>query len=250
LQFKLVVFIRFVQAWAFSLLLEKGVVKTSPSFSHDDLLWGVPALLTCAEMFLFSIGFWYAFSSSEYSSSAHPRDRPLPLWKAVLDALNPWDLMMGIARIVPLIAQMQRSGDFTKWTAARKEEKAAKRYRKNRQDQGGQHRYQGIHDDTTEPLGRPVEMHHVRSASNVSHEGTAYGGLAGHQMYRPPSGSPPGESNSYLMAEDARAAGGRARSESLGQQQQQQQWNGQRYDRSPSPAGRFVEESVRGRDMV
>jgi hypothetical protein len=55
----------------------------------------------CIETILFSASFWYAFSSSEY---AHKTSlRRLPLWKAVLDAANPYDLLHGVARAVTLL---------------------------------------------------------------------------------------------------------------------------------------------------
>ncbi|KAK0945161.1 hypothetical protein LTR29_003253 [Friedmanniomyces endolithicus] len=107
--FKIIVFIRFAQAWVFSLLLQYNVIKTSPTFSYNDILWGIPGLATCAEMVLFSLGFWYAFSSTEYGSNAKPRDSPLPLGKALLDVINPMDLISGIARIFPLRGEIHRS---------------------------------------------------------------------------------------------------------------------------------------------
>ncbi|KAF2773747.1 hypothetical protein EJ03DRAFT_264666, partial [Teratosphaeria nubilosa] len=64
--FKAIVFIRFAQAWAFSLLLEEDIIKTSDGFSYNDIVWGIPGLCTCVEMVFFGLGFWYAFSSTEY----------------------------------------------------------------------------------------------------------------------------------------------------------------------------------------
>lgn len=55
----------------------------------------------CVESVLFCAAFWYAFSSSEYSHK--PNTRRLPLWKAVLDSLNPSDLILGVARAVSLL---------------------------------------------------------------------------------------------------------------------------------------------------
>jgi hypothetical protein len=56
--FKLIVFLRFIQQWIFSLLLSNHAIKTSSSFSYNDILYGIPATLTCVEMVLFSLGFW------------------------------------------------------------------------------------------------------------------------------------------------------------------------------------------------
>ena len=55
----------------------------------------------CVETVLFSAAFWYAFSSSEYAHKSGVRR--LPLWKAALDALNPYDLIHGVARAVVLL---------------------------------------------------------------------------------------------------------------------------------------------------
>ena len=119
--FKGIVFIRFVQTWIFSLLLEYHTIKVSSTFSYNDILYGIPALLTCVEMVLFSAAFWYAFSSTEYSSSAKPKEAPLPMWKAALHALNPWDIIHGMWRIFPLSIEMSRSGDWARWRAFMKQ---------------------------------------------------------------------------------------------------------------------------------
>jgi hypothetical protein len=55
----------------------------------------------CVETVLFSAAFWYAFSSTEYAHKSGMRR--LLLWKAVIDALNPYDLIHGVARAVVLL---------------------------------------------------------------------------------------------------------------------------------------------------
>jgi hypothetical protein len=64
-------------------------------------MYGLPNALMCIETILFSASFWYAFSSSEYAHKSG--SRRLSLWKAVLDAANPYDLLHGIARAVMLL---------------------------------------------------------------------------------------------------------------------------------------------------
>lgn len=64
-------------------------------------MYGVPNALMCIETVLFAGAFWYAFSSSEYAHKSG--SRRLPLWRAVLDALNPYDLIHGVARAVGLL---------------------------------------------------------------------------------------------------------------------------------------------------
>ncbi|KAF2717476.1 hypothetical protein K431DRAFT_210915, partial [Polychaeton citri CBS 116435] len=110
--FKIIVFISFVQTWIFNILLEHNVMKPSKTFSYDDLLYGIPALVLCCEMVIFSLGFWYAYSSTEYSSNAKPRDQRLPIWKAALDAMNPYDFLHGIVQMFKLALHLQHSGGF------------------------------------------------------------------------------------------------------------------------------------------
>jgi hypothetical protein len=87
--------------WLFNILIDKDVLKPSDRFSYGDLLYGVPNALMCIETVLFSAAFWYAFSSAEYAHKSGMRR--LPLWRAVLDALNPYDLIHGVARAVGLL---------------------------------------------------------------------------------------------------------------------------------------------------
>ena len=238
--FKIIVAIRFMQAWVFSLLLQYNVVKTSSSFSYNDILWGIPGLATCAEMVLFSLGFWYAFSSTEYGSSAKPRDTPLPLGRALLDALNPLDLIIGIARIFTLSGDLHRSGGWKAYREAQKQagiagavRKGVKKYQNRKSSRPGQ--YEEL-NESMEELRKPAESHHQRNVSEATDTSeTAYstpGGLIGEHMHQPPLGSPPSDASGHLMAGQY---DGRPHSPSQGH------WNGQRYDRSPSPNGRFTE---------
>jgi hypothetical protein len=78
-------------------------------------VYGLPNTLMCIETILFSASFWYAFSSSEYATKTALRR--LPLWKAVLDALNPYDLLHGVVRAVMIIVGCcgrRRRGDAVK----------------------------------------------------------------------------------------------------------------------------------------
>ncbi|KAK3112050.1 hypothetical protein LTR53_012071 [Teratosphaeriaceae sp. CCFEE 6253] len=243
--FKIIVAIRFMQAWIFSLLLQYEVIKPSATFSYNDVLWGVPGLATCAEMVLFSLAFWYAFSSTEYGSNAKPRDPPLPLGTAVLHAINPWDLFVGVARIFPLWSEVHRNGDWAKWRAARSNSGLIglfkRRFGKSRstctEAEGSNFRYQET-SQGLEELKRPTNAHHSRSGSAQSDtEYARITGLGGHQLYEPPSGSPPDEASSFLVPHASPHAS-------------QAQWNGQRYDRSPSPRGRRSVDATSGRDMV
>lgn len=225
-------------------------------------------------MVFFAAAFWYAFSSTEYGSGVH-RETPLPIWKAALHALNPWDIIVGMFKIVPLSLEMSRDGEWAKWRVAMKERSLLRKGFKAAQKKRGGARYQELNEGR-ESFSRPMEMQ--QSARESYQEGGYYqmsGGMSGAEMYQPPAGSPPDEARtglmagneasypsdpppSYLGAETAtygrprassqsslmaesRADQGRARSPSMGQT---------RYDHSRSPSGRFVEAPTEGRDMV
>jgi hypothetical protein len=210
---------------------------------------GIPGLATCAEMVLFSLGFWYAFSSTEYGSSAKPRDTPLPLWRAVLDAANPWDLVLGVYKIFSLSGAVSRSGDWKKYRAATRQtgvigavRNGVRKYKNRKGDGNG--RYQEV-NESMEELKKPMESHHNRTESSATQQSaTEYlpmTGLGGRELYQPLHGSPPEDVSSHLMAG---ALDGRSRSPPEGQ------WNGQRYDRTPSPAGRYSVDATQGREIV
>ena len=276
--FKGIVFIRFVQTWIFSLLLEYHTIKVSSTFSYNDILYGIPAVLTCVEMVLFSAAFWYAFSSTEYGSGVH-KETPLPMWKAALHALNPWDLIHGMWRIFPLSIEMSRSGEWAKWRAVAKQRGLQGAFRKGVQkykNKKGQGRYEEVNDER-ESLSRPMEM-----GGRDSYQDPGYypmsGGMGGADIYQPPEGSPPSTADSRLMPgtqpgqypkgpppsylgtdtayqgrprassqsslmAETREEQGRPRSPSAGQS---------RYDRSPlpSPGEGFVGVPVERKDYV
>ena len=209
----------------FSILIGHDVIKASSTFSYDDLLYGLPSLLTCCEMVILSLGFWYAYSSTEYASSKKPMQPRMALWKAVLDAMNPWDLLVGIARVFGIITHLRKTGGFEAWGQARAQAKSDKRAKTvQRRAQG---RYQTL--DGMESLSRPDAAHGTRP------EDPSYP-----MMYQPPSGSPPkydAPTKNHLVPETrtTRSSSPSGRT-----------WDGRRYDRTPSPSGRFVEST----DMV
>ncbi|KAK4545048.1 hypothetical protein LTR36_003599 [Oleoguttula mirabilis] len=250
ISFKIIVFIRFAQAWAFSTLLSYDLISTSSSFKYNDILWGIPGLCTCVEMVLFACGFWYAFSSTEYSSTAKPSEQPLPWWKAILHVLNPSDLFIGIAKIFPLCGQVHRSGEWKNWSAAQQQKpgeavRKLKSLRLSRKGQGtDEGPYQQSHG-STEALSKPVESwDRGRSASGATQPGAEsypMTDMSGQDLYRPPSTTPPNQTSTHLMAQPYL---GDPRSPHPGQ------WNGQRYDRTLSPAVGYGEQPTQGREMV
>ncbi|KAF7186932.1 Transmembrane protein [Pseudocercospora fuligena] len=116
--FKIIVFIRFTQAWAFSFALQYGIVTTGSRFSYNDILWGIPCLLTSIEMVLFSATFWYAYNSGDYSyESTLCLERASVLF-AILDVLDPRDLLDGFRRMFGLWQHLHGNGGWKEWRAA------------------------------------------------------------------------------------------------------------------------------------
>lgn len=223
--------------WIFSILLDKNVLKPSSSFSYGDLLYGIPNVLTCVEMVLFSLSFWYAYSSNEYSSSMRPGEAPLGLPSAIANSLNPSDLFVGIIRAFRLIFDLQRQG---KWSEYRTNKSASKANNPSR--------YEGLRDAS--PYG-PRNGTTAVPLPNISHNreysaGSVEYGIAppGQDFYQPPNGSPPqyDEQSSQLL----RTGDRKARSPSPSGRA----WNGQSYDRSPSPSARYNVNGQHPRDMV
>ncbi|KAL8874584.1 MAG: hypothetical protein Q9174_000111 [Haloplaca sp. 1 TL-2023] len=112
---KLVIFLSFWQTILISFLTSTGAIKPSDRIQNPDLRIGIPALLLCIEMALFSFFHLFAFSWQEYdarrsaivASESAPGFMPDPKTaylggplgtKALLDAFNPWDLVKAIGR--------------------------------------------------------------------------------------------------------------------------------------------------------
>lgn len=122
---KLVIFLSFWQSFLISILTSStlNLVTTTKYIGYPDLVIGIPSLLLCIEMALFSILHLFAFPYTPYLAKnalvgepkAYPlspaSDNPDPVLnelgpnqggflgiKAFVDAMNPWDLVKGFAR--------------------------------------------------------------------------------------------------------------------------------------------------------
>ncbi|SZF00492.1 unnamed protein product [Blumeria hordei] len=127
LAIKLVIFLSFWQTFLISILTSEAfqAIKPNPTISYPDLKVGIPSLLLCIEMAVFSILHLFAFSYKQYvsepstMSSLNDEARttivgpnqggPAGLL-ALADAMNPWDLVKGFARAIPwlLVGHKQR----------------------------------------------------------------------------------------------------------------------------------------------
>lgn len=112
---KLVIFLSFWQNITISFLVSTGAIKASAHIVEPDIKIGIPSLLLCIEMAIFSVFHLWAFPWQVYhiqrsaivASESAPgflpdpktayRGGPLGI-KALMDALNPWDLVKAIGR--------------------------------------------------------------------------------------------------------------------------------------------------------
>lgn len=80
-----------------------GILKPSAKVAFADLLFGIPSLLLCIEMFFFSLLHIVAFPWKPYDIRKSPDpaahyEGGLLGWRAFLDAFNPWDIIKASAR--------------------------------------------------------------------------------------------------------------------------------------------------------
>jgi hypothetical protein len=76
----------------------KSHVKGGPKVTYDDITVGVPALLVCVEAVFFMIGYFVFFNAKEYKDRKVEAGSSYSLAQALLHAMNPGDLIHGIAR--------------------------------------------------------------------------------------------------------------------------------------------------------
>jgi hypothetical protein len=109
---KLVIFFCFWQSWIISLLTaEGGPLKATDQIAGPDLRIGIPSMLTCVEMAIFAILHLFAFPWKPYDLknqspldttidgySVQPKNYASGPARALLDALNPWDIIKACGR--------------------------------------------------------------------------------------------------------------------------------------------------------
>lgn len=81
------------------MLINFNAIKPTPTYSYGDLRYGIPMTMSAIECVILALAFHYACSSAEYSTSARPANvQRLGFFHAIIDALNPLDLLRGIGR--------------------------------------------------------------------------------------------------------------------------------------------------------
>ena len=112
---KLVIFLSFWQNIMISVLTGTGAIKKSPRIAQPDIKIGIPSLLLCIEMAIFSVFHLWAFPWKVYdvrrsavvAAESAPGFLPDPKTayrgghfgtRALMDAFNPWDLIKAIGR--------------------------------------------------------------------------------------------------------------------------------------------------------
>jgi Organic solute transporter Ostalpha len=111
LAIKLVIFLSFWQTIALTLLTSTGLIASSAKIQTPDIKIGIPAMLLCIEMAVFSVFHLWAFTYRPYSLRSKlymaelvPGEAPQAYQggflgiKAIIDSMNPWDMVKAIGR--------------------------------------------------------------------------------------------------------------------------------------------------------
>jgi hypothetical protein len=185
---KLVIFFCFWQSWIIALLTaEGGPLKASAKIAGPDLRIGIPSALTCVEMAIFAVMHLYAFPWKPYDLKSGPSDvystnTPTQYAhgpaRAIVSALNPWDIVKACGR-----------GFRWLFVGVRHREK----------DISYQTKLESISSDTTYPPGSPLPgdspVKPLKAGKKSGKTGSEDSDTAGLLSY--PQANPLGRQDSY-----------------------------------------------------
>lgn len=111
-----IVFLSFVQNVIFTILRSADALKPTSTLSYNDITFGLPNLLLCIEMLLFSFLHLVAFCSTPYYVSARASYEGGTLGvKAIAAACNPVDIMSGVVQAIGYLTGSKHSGSAARY---------------------------------------------------------------------------------------------------------------------------------------
>ncbi|KAH8802671.1 organic solute transporter Ostalpha-domain-containing protein [Xylogone sp. PMI_703] len=194
---KLVIFLSFWQSFVISILTSPtlNIITATKTIAYPDIKVGIPSMLLCIEMAIFAILHLFAFPWRPYRVSSEntlvgPKQGGFLGVKALLDSMNPWDLVKGFAR-------------GTRWLFVGRKVREQDMSYKNSS-------FANVNDVTLEPTAQgyksdsnlPIAKEFRRS--NFGNEGTELGegaGLIAHAQPNPLNPRNPGDAPAHLRYE-------------------------------------------------
>ena len=111
-----IVFLSFVQNVIFTILRSADALKPTSTLSYNDITFGLPNLLLCIEMLLFSFLHLVALNSTPYHVSGRDGYEGGTLGvKAITAACNPIDIMSGVVQAIGYLTGSKHSGSATRY---------------------------------------------------------------------------------------------------------------------------------------
>lgn len=161
-----------LQTLIFTILSSTGAVEPSSKLSYNDIYFGIPSILICGEMVLFSLFNFYAYSVKPYtlaSSGSGLESQPhkggahyyggLLGVEALLAAMNPMEIASGLVLAVRYLVSSPRPQAYDDLPL--RQGRDANLSPPDRQQASNNWRYQGPSDIEREHSPNPVEYGRV-----------------------------------------------------------------------------------------
>lgn len=98
-----VIIFQWIQQIVFNGLRAK-LFKPTETVTFNDVNYGVPSFMTCIEAVVFSFVFLWAYSAGEYSAEVSAIPEHAGLSRAILDAVDPRDVLAGVGKACKIVA--------------------------------------------------------------------------------------------------------------------------------------------------